>query len=247
MFKREIIYPIFLNCCQFTNDPFWQNIFEELAYGKTSYGIYISKNFICCNQKRKEFSYKIENKEPELVFNEIIHLFKNKAGLQSYQEKLNTRKEFKQLENETNKNIKNNWNSIKKKNMKELLIELYVTKMKNKYFLTLEQARYLISIIYIGIIFKVIITKKDINYSNGEIIDIIGITFERKKVILSKDIYSVEIIPDIPIESTKKTMADIWNRYIKELKKLSHKSDCNDDIETKNDDIDDETKNELDI
>jgi hypothetical protein len=42
-------------------------------------------------------------------------------------------------------------------------------------------------------------------------------------------------------------MADIWNRYIKELKKLSYKSDCNDDIETKNDDIDDETKNELDI
>ena len=28
------------------------NIFEELAYGKTSYGIYISKNFICCNQRK---------------------------------------------------------------------------------------------------------------------------------------------------------------------------------------------------
>ena len=72
MFKREIIYPIFLNCCQFTNDPFWQNIFEELAYGKTSYGIYISKNFICCNQKRKEFSYKIENKEVKRLLRVFI-------------------------------------------------------------------------------------------------------------------------------------------------------------------------------
>lgn len=246
MIKREIIYPVFLDCCQFTNDSFWQNIFEELAYGKTSYGIYISKNFICCNQKRKEFSYKIENKDPQVVFNELIQLFKNKAGLQSHQEKLNTRRNFNQLEDETNKNIKNNWGSIKKKNMKELLIELYVTKMKNKYFLTLEQARYLISIIYIGIIFKVIVPKKDINYLNGEIIDIAGIEFDRKKVILSKDIYSVEITPEVPNEPSKKTMTEVWNRYIKELKKLSYKSDSNDDMETKNDIDDDETKNELD-
>lgn len=240
MIKREIIYPIFLECCQFTTDVFWQNIFEELAYGKTSYGIYISKNFICCSQKRKEFSYKIENKDPQLVFNELYNLFKNKAGLQSHQEKLLSRKAFNQLEDETNKNIKNNWGSIKKKNMKELLIELYVTKMKNKYFLSLDQARYLISIIYIGIIFKVIIPKKDINYTNGEIVDIAGIEFERKKVILSKDIYSVEISPEVVVESYKKTMAEVWNRYIRDLQKLSYKTDC-EEVET------DETKNEIEI
>ena len=245
MIKREIIYPVFLECCQFTIDVFWQNIFEELAYGKTSYGIYISKNFICCNQKKKEFSYKIENKEPQVVFNELYNILKNKVGLQSHQEKLNTRKAFNDLEDETNKNIKNNWGSIKKKNMKELLIELYVTKMKNKYFLTLEQSRYLISIIYIGIIFKVI-TKKDINYSNGEIVHIDGIDFDRKRVILNKDIYSVEITFDVPVESAKRTMADVWNKYIQNLKKLSYKSDC-DDIETKNDIDEDETKIEIDI
>jgi hypothetical protein len=247
MIKREIIYPIFLHCCQFTNDIFWQNIFEELAYGKTSFGIYISKNFICCNQKKKEFSYKIENKEPQIIFNEIYNIFKNKVGLQSHQEKLINRKAFNQMEDENNKNTKNNWGSIKKKNMKELLIELYVTKMKNKHFLTLEQSRYLISIIYIGIIFKVI-SKKDINYINGEIINIDGIEFDRKKVILKKDIYSVEIMIDNQNETHRKTMADVWNRYIKDLKKLSFKSD-GEDIETKNDIDDDEleTKNDIDI
>lgn len=244
MIKREIIYPIFLQCCQFTNDIFWKNIFEELAYGKTSYGIYISKNFICCSQKRKEFSYKIEPKDPQIVFNELYNLLKNKVGLQSHQEKLNSRKAFNELEDETNRNIKNNWGSIKKKNMKELLIELYVTKMKNKYFLTLEQARYLISIIYIGIIFKVIIPKKDINYSNGEIIHIDGIDFERKKVILNKDIYSVEITLDDSVDIYKKTMIDVWNKYVKDLKKLSFKSD---DDETKNELEEEESKLEIDI
>ena len=126
--------------------------------------------------------------------------------------------------------------------MKELLIELYVTKMKNKYFLTLEQARYLISIIYIGILFKVIIPKRDINYSNGEILNISGIDFERKKVILNRDIYSVEIGETIFLknEPQKQTMADNWYTYIKNLQKLSS-SDS-----TENND-DDEQKIEIDI
>lgn len=116
------------------------------------------------------------------------------------------------------------------------------TKMKNKYFLTLEQSRYLISIIYIGLTFKVL-TKKDINYSNGEILGIDGIDFERKKVILNKDIYSVEITIDEQTEINKKMMIDVWNKYIKELRKLGLKTD-----ESKVDDEDElETKNEINI
>ena len=128
--------------------------------------------------------------------------------------------------------------------MKELLIELYVTKMKNKYFLTLEQARYLISIIYIGILFKVIIPKRDINYSNGEIINITGIDFDRKKVILNRDIYSVEIGETTLSYPTKpQTMADKWYAYIKNLQKLSASSSDS----TENKDEDDEQKMEIDI
>ena len=58
--KKEIIYPIFLECCQYTTDIFWENVFEDLSYGKTPYGTYITKDFLCCNYKEKEFSYKIE-------------------------------------------------------------------------------------------------------------------------------------------------------------------------------------------
>jgi hypothetical protein len=73
-----------------------------------------------------------------------------------------------------------------------------------------------------------------------------GIDFDRKRVILNKDIYSVEITFDVPVESAKRTMADVWNKYIQNLKKLSYKSDC-DDTETKNDIDEDETKIEIDI
>ena len=39
------------------------------------------------------------------------------------------------------------WGSIRKKNIKDLLIEQYVVRMKNKHNLTLSQSKYLLSII----------------------------------------------------------------------------------------------------
>ena len=90
--KREIIYPIFLECCQFTDDKFWENVFEDLAYGKTPYGTYISKDFLCCSYKKKEFSYKIEKKLPKDVYNDVYDLLTNKLGLLSPLEKSKKRK-----------------------------------------------------------------------------------------------------------------------------------------------------------
>ena len=72
--KKEIIFPVFLNCIQYITDSFWVNIFEDLAYGITPYGSYISKSFLCCNYKDKEFSYKIERKEPEQLYNDVLFL-----------------------------------------------------------------------------------------------------------------------------------------------------------------------------
>ena len=75
--KKEIIYPVFLECCQFTIDSFWENIFEDLAYGKTPYGTYINKDFLCCSYKDKEFSYKIERKDSEKLYKDIYNLLVN--------------------------------------------------------------------------------------------------------------------------------------------------------------------------
>ena len=144
--KKEIRYPIFLECCQYSNDIFWENIFEDLAYGKTPYGTYISKGFLCCNYKDKEFSYKIEQKDSEQLYNDIYLLLAKKLGLLSHQDKLNKKIDFQNIEDEIKEGRKN-WNSIKKKNSKDLLIENYVITMKNKYFLSMKQSKYLLSII----------------------------------------------------------------------------------------------------
>ena len=46
MIKNELVYPIFLKCCEISDDDFWKYVFEELAYGRSPYGTYIKKGFL---------------------------------------------------------------------------------------------------------------------------------------------------------------------------------------------------------
>lgn len=216
---REIIYPIFLECCQFSSDTFWENIFEDLAYGKTPYGTYISKDFLCCSYKNKEFSYKIERKDPERMYNEVYGLLSKKLGILSTREKAMKRVDFHKIEDQI-KEGRRNWNSIRKKNVKDLLIENFVISMKNRHNLSIKQTRYLLSIIFIAMVFKVI-TSKDIDYRDGKIHNIEGIDFVNKNVVLRKNVYNIDISFAPYIVMDKKLMSDNWDKYLEKLRKIS--------------------------
>jgi len=219
MSANELIYPIFLEVCKYADeDIFWKYVFEDLAYGRAPYGTYITKNFMCCNYKGKEFSYKIEvTKQPEVLFDEIYNLLHTKFGLLSDKDKIKKRQIFDSVND--NKDWNNNWNSIKKKNIKNIIIENFIIKQKTKNLLSIKQARKLLSLIIIGIIFKTI-TSDDIDYENGQINDIDGIKFEEKKICVTKNIcdFGSNLLPEIVIE--KKTMSDNWDKYISSLKKI---------------------------
>ncbi len=217
--KKEIVYPIFLECCPYATDTFWENVFEDLAYGKTPYGTYISKDFLCCSYRKKDFSYKIERKEAKQVHDEVYHLLMTKLGLFSPQERVRQKKAFDDLESNM-RFSRNSWSSIRKKSIKELLIELFVTKMKNKYSLSLKQSRYLLSAIFMAMVFKVI-TSDDIEYENGGIQAIDGINFSEGHVVITRDLYDLNVstIPKLALE--KKRMSDNWTKYLKELRRNS--------------------------
>ena len=215
--KREIIYPFLVECCRYTDDTFWKNIFEELAFGTTPYGTYLVKDHLTCGYKDKEFAYKIEKKSPEILYKEITILLKEKLGLLSREEIIRKKTESKKYE-ENNEKLKNDWLSIKRKNIKDLLIERYVIKMKRKHSLTTSQAKYLLSVIFIAFIFKTL-TPEDIDYRNGEILNIEGIEFETGKINLKRDIYDLEpnVSPDIIID--KQLMEIHWYDYLEKLRK----------------------------
>ena len=215
--KKEILYPFFIECCQYACDNYWETIFQELAYGKTPYGSYISKDFLCCNYKNKEFIYKIEKKEPKIIYDEVYSLLFNKLGLLSYQQKIQKRSDFNDIE-DIIRVSRGSWNAIKKKNMKDLLIEKYIIDMKNKYDLTASQCKSLLSTIFVALMFKAI-TPKDIVYENRVITNIHGITFSKSKIHINRNIF-------IPISNVKTdiifdniSIIETWDKYIYDLSK----------------------------
>ena len=215
--KKEIIYPVFLECSTFADNKFWVNIFQDLAYGKTPYGTYISKDFLCCNYKNKEFSYKIESKPPQQIYDEIYSLLTKKMGFLSEKERARKMIEFHRVEQEI-KGSRQTWADIRKKNIKEAFIERYVIKMKHKHKLSVKQSKLLLSVIFTAMTFK-ILTTKDIVYTEKGIERINGIRFDKGRVRCEKSLY------DVPFERKKVSdncayMSDQWKKYLVSLRKM---------------------------
>ena len=184
--KTEIIYPIFLNCYNLSDDIIWKKIFENLSYGITPPGIFIKKNFLYSNYN-KNCIYKIDqNKNEELLFNEIYNLFKFKFCIFNQKDKIIKQKDLQNPQQYFINKYKK-WTDIKKKSIKDLLIEKYIINMKKKYNLSYKQAKYLLSYLFLALTFKMI-TSKDIEYKNGIIEKIVGIDFTDKNFILHKKI-----------------------------------------------------------
>lgn len=214
--KREIVYPVFLECCQYADDIFWENVFEDLAYGKPPYGTYISKGFLCCSFKNKEFSYKIERKDCKILYDDIYNLLTEKLGILSHKEKAQKKLDFHELE----KNIKQSrqeWCNIRRKNIKDIMYEKYVIDMKRKHSLSVKSCKYLLSVILLSIMFKTI-TAKDIVFKDDKIQSIEGIDFLKGKVILKRPLCSLEEIIQEQEESSSKLFSENWEKYLKLLR-----------------------------
>lgn len=218
--KRDIIYPFFLESCSLATDSFWELIFEDLAYGKAPFGTYISKDFLCCGYKGKEFAYKIERKDPQVLYDELYKLLTEKLGILSRKEKAQKKITFHQIE----KNIMESrqlWNGIRKKNVKDVLYEKYALDMKKKYKLTFKECKYLLALLMLAITFK-IITSKDITYEDNRITNIKGINFTKignKIEITLENLNKKSDLVKADFENeVKELMADNWPLYLDSLR-----------------------------
>jgi hypothetical protein len=198
--KREIKYPIFLECSAFCGkEVFWKFVFEDMAYAKFPPSVYIQKDYLCCSSKGKEFVYKLmENgqifKSNEMVYEEVRKLLQTRACLLSDKEALFQRKSVlhsRQLQFEKERYNEESWNVIRKKIIKESLMEQYVLESKNKYSLHPLQVKRLFSLIIIGFLFKTI-HSKDVLYGDGYIQAIDGFELDHELVTCHKNIYMTD-------------------------------------------------------
>ena len=200
--KREVVYPIFLNCLPFIDDLFWKETFEELSYGNCYQGSYISKGFLCSNVKGKEFVYKFIDKEPQKIFVDIVKLLKDKLNIMSKNDRKILYEEFDDVEKML-KSIRNtDWVDIKKKSLKDILFQNFLIKIKNQYELRDIQVRCLYNTINLGLMLKSI-KNSDVIYEDGEIKGIKGFIFSKGKYRIDIDIYA-GLDEDVSKNSNKK-------------------------------------------
>jgi hypothetical protein len=186
--KREVLYPLFLKCLKYADDTFWANIFEELSYNNCPVGSYISKGFFCSNVKGKEFIYKFVDKHELKIYNDIVKLLRDKLNIMSKNDKKSILTEIEIIEKELKAYKTIEWSSIKKKSIKDIIIQNYLIDSKKKYELSDIQIKKVYNLINLGLMLKSI-KNSDISYSNGEITHIKGINFYKGKYSFNIDVY----------------------------------------------------------
>ena len=202
----KLVYPIFLECCKYTKDNFWKYIFEDLAYKKTPYGIYIYCDYICCNYKGKEFNYKIDDtKDSKELFDDIYRLFNKRFELLSEKDKLNRRSLFEENENKIVYLKKHKYNTIFQ----------YIIDMKKRWNLNLKQTRMLLSYILLAFLLK-LLKSSDMIFEDDKIISINGINFKDSKIIYEKNLLKNFKVQSLEIISNKK-LSDFWVKYLQKI------------------------------
>jgi hypothetical protein len=216
--KKEIVYPFFLECCTFATDPFWENVFEDLAYAKPPQGVYISKNFLCCAYKGKEFTYKIERKDPQVLYNDIYNLLTGKLLLLSCKELHHKKQKFYEIEKGLQEEYQE-WSDIRKKTIRDVMIEQYTISMSKKHNLSLKLSKFLLAMIIVSLMFKTI-SSRDIVFADGKIEHIKGFLFEDGNVICQRPICQTNIpVTEERIEDHHMiTICSLWPKYIEQFR-----------------------------
>ena len=177
----NVQFPVFKECVNYTTDEFWKNIFEDLSVGKCPKSMYISNGTIYLSNKKKNFSYTIHNhKDPKEVAQEIRELLVNNTTILSLTDIKNKKETIKNNKIDDDITDETQWSDIRKKNLREIFIVKFVSRMSKKYKLTPESTRHLYSLIQLAFLYKTQ-TSKDIKFFNKRIEKIEGIVYDPKK------------------------------------------------------------------
>jgi len=216
--KNLVLYSVFLECCSYTNDEFWKDIFEQLSYGKCPSCIYISGNTIYASNKKKPFSYVIPIKgDSQDVFIELKELLMTHTALCSIADNKAKQKTVNPKDKDDITN-KTSWTEIRKKNIREIFLIKFVLRMRSKHQLSWDAARELYSLIQIGLLTKIQISK-DVHFSMKRIQSIDGIEYDGNGRFVNR--YSNNEIPKEidEIEDYDNYLYYYWDKYVSSISK----------------------------
>lgn len=216
----DVVHPIFLSCCSHTTDPYWIDIFTKLAYNQTPYGIILNEEYISCKIPDRNFTYKINNDiDSKIMYEELYVILKDKYGLESDSDRMEKSVRYNNASNTQNIDTIQNWTEIRKRSIKDRFIYDFAREIGKECSLNDTQVKDLVHNIYNGFITKAI-TNKDIEFSNGKILSIKGISVSESKEL---ELNFEDKIKDKKIKPTVirnyEVIGDNWTKLLKQLSK----------------------------
>jgi len=145
-----------------TPDPFWEAILQDLAYGRAPYGCSVDDQEIVCHVSGQLFQYIYTTHTPADACYELIELFQKHLEMRSMRDH---RISASEARDHAQQYIYQPWNDIRKRSIKNFLIEEYILDMKRMYTWNTVQASNVLSLIMLGFHFK-LLTAKDIDYDS---------------------------------------------------------------------------------
>lgn len=180
--STNCIYPIFEKCMKFTLDSYWRDIFAGCAENKFPHGMKYnpSTHTLYVKKDAKKATPIVLPEKPVEVFKRMMTIFKTDLELISSRDIEIQSEELEDVKKHFTVEVNCDWKKIKPRYLREQFIIDYVGKLRDKYSLTLIEVKKLLSTIHTGFQFKQL-SSDDIDYSNGEILDIRGLEFDEKK------------------------------------------------------------------
>lgn len=211
--KKEVIHPIFLECKEHVENPFWKSLFEEFAYGKYPKQLYVTQNQqIQSSNRTNFFQYSFKGKDIPTMILDIQELLLAHTNLISNEEiivKKNDNLKYK-------KDEWTQWKDIKKKYIRDILIMEYCIGLRAERKYTMEESiRAYEKILYYTTFHADMI---DISIKDNKISSIQGIVFHEDNTIgiqKEEDIKQESIyeIPDQVSHYCKRYILRISKRY----------------------------------
>lgn len=177
--QSVVIYDIWRKAAGFTVDKFWKEILLGCSYGKFPRGakydestnvLFVKDMNIPGNTRSTAYSLPIDEYE---ICEYAIKIFKTKLKLYSPYDIQLKIKEYENCTASPVLDLNCEWNKLKPKSIKDILLIKYILSLKEKYSLTKKELNILLTTLHVGINMKLIISS-DIEYSDGVIHNIKG-------------------------------------------------------------------------
>ncbi|MNK61475.1 hypothetical protein D3C87_806350 [compost metagenome] len=235
----EIVHPIFMDCSELTDDPYWKKIFSDASYNKLPRSFNVKNGQLLHKRGTKVQRITLTDNPVETLTN-ALEFFRDVAGMRSA---LDQEREALQLEEQfilSQSNVKETWVDVKKRKkcLSNIYITMFIHKLANEMNLSKQHIDQLTTTINLG--FTLGTLTDDHVVFDGAIQSIRGLSFNHEKQEFALDLPDtirikpkIKTIPDTVLlgkagayapVTTKVSFIDSWDKYLENLNDKTSKS-----------------------